>query len=410
MKRTAVIIGGGASGFFAAITCAETNPAHTVIVLEATSDVLAKVRISGGGRCNVTHNCLEPKLLTGNYPRGMRELLGPFSRFGPRHVISWFAERGVELKVEDDGRMFPITDSSQTIIDCLTLAAKNAGVQIRTQAAVKNILPQMPENPGRWRVDLTSESIAADVVLLATGSSKSGQQLAASLGHVIVPPVPSLFTFTLNEPWLRELAGLSVDQVQLTLLDVGEDITTQGPLLCTHWGISGPATLRASAWGARVLATANYHCRVRIDWLAGASASAWCATMRASSGAKLPKNTPPAAIPRRLWEALLQRADIRDGMGWAQLSKEQLTALSEQLNDCTLTMTGKSTFKDEFVTAGGVARDQVHWRTMESRTAPGIFIAGECLDVDAITGGFNFQNAWTSGWLAGQEMAKQLSL
>lgn len=401
---TAVIIGGGAAGFFAAITCAEANPGHAVIILEATGEVLAKVRISGGGRCNVTHDCLEPKTLVGNYPRGTRELLGPFSRFGPRQVIAWFEGRGVELKVEEDGRMFPTTDSSQTIIDCLTSAAEAAGVQVRRNAAVKALT-----NEGEcWQVTTAGEVITADAVLLATGSGKSGHALAAHLGHTVVPPVPSLFTFTIPEPWIKELAGLSVENVHLTLLDLTEEITTTGPLLCTHWGFSGPAALRASAWGARVLAAVNYRCRVRVDWLAGASATDWCAGMRKNHGAKLPKNAPPSAIPRRLWEALLQRAGIRDGIGWAQLTKEQMESLAGQLNACTVTMTGKSTFKDEFVTAGGVAREEVTWRTMESRKAPGLFIAGECLDVDAITGGFNFQNAWTSGWLAGNAMAERM--
>src|ERR1043165_1050933 len=401
---TSVIVGGGAAGFFAAITCAEANPGQSVVILEATGEVRAKGRSSGGGRCNVTHDCREPKALVGNYPRGTRELLGPFSRFGPRQVIAWFAGRGVDLKVEEDGRMFPTTDSSQTIIDCLTSAAEAAGVQVRRNAAVK----ALTREGERWQVTTAGEVITADAVLLATGSGKSGHALAAALGHTVVPPVPSLFTFTIPEPWIRELAGLSVEDVHLTLLDLTEEITTRGPLLCTHWGFSGPAALRASAWGARVLAAVDYRCSVRVDWLAGASAAEWCAGMRRASGAKLPKNSPPSAIPRRLWEALLLRAGIRDGLGWAQLTKEQVEALAGQLNACTVAMTGKSTFKDEFVTAGGVARDEVHWRTMESRRAPGLFIAGECLDVDAITGGFNFQNAWTSGWLAGNAMAERL--
>ncbi len=401
---TALIIGGGAAGFFAAITCAEANPGHHVIILEATGEVLSKVRISGGGRCNVTHDCLEPKTLVGNYPRGTRELLGPFSRFGPRQVIAWFAGRGVELKVEEDGRMFPTTDRSETIIDCLTSAAQAAGVEVRTQTVVRSL---KTEN-NRWRVETANGVIEADAVLLATGSGKSGHRLAEVLGHTVVPPVPSLFTFTCPEPWIHALAGLSVENVHLTLLGLEEVITTQGPLLCTHWGFSGPAALRASAWGARQLAAVNYRCRVSVDWLGGASATEWCANARKANGAKLPKNSQPAAIPRRLWDALLLRAGVIDGIGWAQLTKEQMEALAAQLNSCTVAMTGKSTFKDEFVTAGGVAREEVSWRTMESRKHPGLFIAGECLDVDAITGGFNFQNAWTSGWLAGNAMAERL--
>jgi predicted Rossmann fold flavoprotein len=249
----------------------------------------------------------------------------------------------------------------------------------------------------------------ADAVLLATGSAKSGHRLAEALGHHLVPPVPSLFTFTCPEPWIRALAGVSVDEVHLTLLDLAEEVATRGPLLCTHWGLSGPAVLRASAWGARHLAAAGYRCRVRIDWFAGAPAAEWCATRRREHGAKLPKNTPPAQLPRRLWEALLLRAGVPDGIGWAQLTKERMAALAGDLGACIVSMTGKSTFKEEFVTAGGIAREEINWRSMESRDHPGLFIAGECLDVDAITGGFNFQNAWTGGWLAGQAMAERLA-
>lgn len=301
--------------------------------------------------------------------------------------------------------MFPTSDRSQTIIDCLTAAAATAGVEVRTQSVVRALTSAGP----RWLVETAQETLTADCVLLATGSGKSGHRLAEALGHSVVPAVPSLFTFTIPEAWIRELSGLSVEPVHLTLLDLAEEITTRGPLLCTHWGFSGPAALRASAWGARLLAAVNYRCRVRVDWLAGASASDWCAGMRRNHGAKLPKNAPPAAVPRRLWDALLLRAGVVDGVGWAQLTKEQMEGVATQLNACTVAMTGKSTFKDEFVTAGGVARDEVTWRTMESRKAAGLFIAGECLDVDAITGGFNFQNAWTSGWLAGNAIAERLS-
>jgi predicted Rossmann fold flavoprotein len=402
----AVIIGGGAAGYFAAITCAEASPGHHIVILEATREVLAKVRISGGGRCNVTHDCLIPKTLVNNYPRGKRELLGPFSRFGPEQIIAWFTERGVELKTEADGRMFPVTNNSQTIIDCLVDAANQAGVEVRRETPVRSLVC----TDGRWQLATAQADVSADAVLLATGSSKSGHRLLAELGHAMVTPVPSLFTFTCPEPWICALAGVSVEHARLTLLDIDEEIITQGPLLCTHWGISGPAVLRASAWGARSLAAVGYRCRVSIDWLNGQDAVTWCADMRRTSGAKLLKNTPPTTIPRRLWEALLQRANIADGMGWAQLARDQLEAVTQQLNACTLSVTGKSTFKDEFVTAGGLARTEVNWRTMESRHHPGLFVAGECLDVDAITGGFNFQNAWTTGWLAGHALAARLAM
>jgi predicted Rossmann fold flavoprotein len=401
---TAVVIGGGAAGFFAAITCAEAAPGQQVLLLEGSGEVLSKVRISGGGRCNVTHHCFDPRALSANYPRGTRELLGPLSRFGPRDVVAWFAARGVELKAEDDGRMFPVTDSSQTIIDCLRSAADAAGVTVRLNTGVRAI----QRDGERLRLELAGETLTADVVLLATGSSRSGQQLAAQLGHTLVPPVPSLFTFTCPEPWIRALSGVSVPQVHLSLHGLDGEVDTQGPLLCTHWGLSGPAVLRASAWGARLLHAANYQCEVRIDWLAGASATALCDSLRRHHGGKLPRNTPPPQLPRRLWEALLEASGIDDTQPWAQLGRERLDVLVQRLNACPIAMTGKSVFKEEFVTAGGIAREELSWRTMESRRCPGLYCAGECIDVDAITGGFNFQNAWTTGWLAGNAMGERL--
>lgn len=401
---TAVVIGGGAAGFFAAITCAEAAPGHAVLLLEGSGDVLSKVRISGGGRCNVTHHCFEPRTLATNYPRGTRELLGPLSRFGPRDVVAWFAARGVDLKNEDDGRMFPVTDSSQTIIDCLRAAADAAGVTVRLNTSVRAI-----ERVGnQLKLDLATDTLMADAVLLATGSSRSGQQLAAQLGHTLVPPVPSLFTFTCPEPWIRALSGVSVPLAHISLHGLAEGISASGPLLCTHWGLSGPAVLRASAWGARLLHAADYHCEVRVDWLGGTSGTALCDSMRRAHGGRLPRNTPPPQLPRRLWEALLDTSGISDGVPWAQLSREQLASLIQRLNACPIAMTGKGVFKEEFVTAGGVARDEVSWRTMESRRCPGFHCAGECIDVDAITGGFNFQNAWTTGWLAGNAMGERL--
>jgi predicted Rossmann fold flavoprotein len=400
----AVIIGGGAAGYFAAIACAEAAPGHEVVICEGSGEVLSKVRISGGGRCNVTHHCFEARTLSGNYPRGTRELLGPLSHFGPREVVAWFAERGVELKAEADGRMFPLSDDSQTIIDCLRSAAQAAGVRVRLHTGVRAV----QRADGRLRLTLADEALDAEAVLLATGSARSGQQLAAQLGHTLVPPVPSLFTFTCPEPWIHALSGVSVPLVQLSLHGLREEIRTEGPLLCTHWGLSGPAVLRASAWGARLLHEAAYRCEVRIDWLAGASADAWCAQQRRDHGAKLPRSTPPAALPRRLWEALLDAGGFTAEVAWAQWPRDQLTRLAQQLNACPIRMTGKGVFKEEFVTAGGVARDEVSWRTMESRRCPGFYCAGECLDVDAITGGFNFQNAWTTGWLAGKAMAQRL--
>jgi len=401
---TAVIIGGGAAGYFAAITCAEQAPGHQVIICEATQEVLAKVRISGGGRCNVTHHCLDPQELVGSYPRGALELRGPFARFGPADVIAWFTSRGVALKTEADGRMFPESDQSQSIIDCLVGAAQAAQVELRTGVPVRGLAAV----PGGLRVATAGPALPAQAVLLASGSSRHGHALAVQLGHALVAPVPSLFTFTCPEPWLRALSGLSVEHIQLSLLDLAEPVMTVGPLLCTHWGLSGPAVLRASAWGARLLSDAGYRCRVRIDWLAGASAAAWIDTQRQGAGRRLVRAIAPPGVPRRLWEALCAVAGIPADGQWAHLTAARRTVLEATLNACDLAMTGKAVFKEEFVTAGGIARQEVHWRTMESRRTPGLYFAGECLDVDAITGGFNFQNAWTTGFLAGQAMAARL--
>lgn len=402
---TAAIIGGGAAGFFAAIACAEAAPGHRVVILEGSGDPLAKVRISGGGRCNVTHAAEEAKRLVGSYPRGARELLGPFHRFGPREVVAWFAARGVELKTEDDGRMFPTTDRSDTIIACLRGAADAAGVETRLHAGVR----ALSRDGAGFALDTASGALAADTVLLATGSAPAGQRLAQGLGHELVAPVPSLFTFTCPEPWIRALAGVSVERVRLRLASLAEPIATEGPLLCTHWGLSGPAVLRASAWGARALHAAGYRCTVEIDFLDGEDATSWIDAQRRSSGARLVRTTPHAALPRRLWEALVTLAGIADDQPWSQLTAAQRTALGGRLGACAVAMTGKGVFKEEFVTAGGVARQEVDWRTMESRRCPGLHLAGECLDVDAITGGFNFQSAWTTGWLAGHAMASRLA-
>jgi len=401
---TAVIIGGGAAGFFAAITCAEQAPGHQVVICEGTSEVLAKVRVSGGGRCNVTHHCFDSQRLVGSYPRGALELRGPFARFGPEQVIDWFTRRGVALKTEADGRIFPVSDQSQTIIDCLLGAAETAGVELRRQLPVRGLAAAADG----FTVATAGAALPAGVVLLASGSSRHGHALAAQLGHEIVSPVPSLFTFTCSEPWLRALSGLSVDEVHLSLLDLAEPVNTTGALLCTHWGMSGPAVLRASAWGARVLAEARYRCRVRIDWLAGAPAAAWIDAQRQGAGRRLVRAIAPSSLPRRLWEALAGVAGIPADGQWAHLTAAGGAALAASLNACDLTMTGKALFKEEFVTAGGISRQEVHWRTMESRRTPGLYFAGECLDVDAITGGFNFQNAWTTGFLAGQAMAARL--
>ena len=399
--RRVVIIGGGAAGFFAAITAAEANPELAVTICEASRQVLAKVRISGGGRCNCTHHCFDPRELVTQYPRGSRELLGPFNRFGPADTIAWFEGRGVPLKVEDDGRMFPVSDDSASIVDCLTSSAEAAGVRVLLGSGIQRI----EHANGLFTLSLASGTLAAEAVVLASGSSPRGHALAAALGHTIIDPVPSLFTFDCDAPWLTSLAGISRERATVMLAVNDEHISATGPVLITHRGLSGPAVLRVSAFGARLLHAVNYQCSITIDWLAGGDADALIANARDQYGQRKLRTTPLAGIAKRLWEALLARAGINAERSWSQLRRDEASALAAQLARCTIPVRGKSTFKEEFVTAGGVARDELNWRSMASKTCPGLYVVGEAVDVDAVTGGFNFQHAWTSGYLAGSAIA-----
>jgi len=413
MKRVA-IVGGGAAGFFAAIACAEavaeTCPVE-IVVLEKGTEFLTKVRISGGGRCNVTHACFEPRLLAANYPRGERTLIGAFSRFQPADTVAWFAAHGVKLKTEADGRMFPVTDSSETVIECLLRAARASGVELALQKGVNRVTRR---SGGGFDLTLsTGDTLGCDRLLLASGGCRTGDgaSLAASLGHAIEPPVPSLFTFRVESAWLRELAGLSVEDVEASVPERG--LRERGPLLATHWGVSGPVILRLSAWGARVLHGLNYRFPLEIDWLPGRSREAVAAELAARRDAQpsvLVNRAPLRPIPLRLWEALTAAAGVAPATRWAQLPKAAKHSLAGQLKGTRLEVTGKATNKAEFVTCGGVCLGEVDFKTMESRICPGLHFAGELLDIDGITGGFNFQAAWTTGWIAGRSMAAAFSV
>ncbi len=401
-----IIIGGGAAGFFAAIAAAETNPAARVVLYEATAHPLAKVRVSGGGRCNVTHNCPEPRELVKRYPRGGRELHGPFTRFGPRDTIAWFADRGVELKIEPDGRMFPITDSSSTIVDCLHRAAEVAGVKVFTSMGVRAVEPLAG---GKFAVEFTDTSTGEyDCVLLATGGNKgsAGLTIAAELGHEIKTPTPSLFTFHIHDPRIHGLEGLSVPSVVTGV--AGTKLRETGPLLITHWGMSGPAVLKLSAWGARDLAARDYKFTLNVSWSGGtvpAAVEALTAT-RADVPRRLVSNANPFGLPSRLWDRLVAAVGIPPETVWTGVSNKALQALASQVAAAEFVVEGKSLNKEEFVTCGGVALGGVDFHTMQSRVTPGLFFAGEVLDIDGITGGFNFQAAWTTGWHAGKAMAR----
>jgi predicted Rossmann fold flavoprotein len=404
MVKAILVVGGGAAGFFGAIAAAEASGGSPVTLLEAGSEPLAKVRISGGGRCNVTHACFEPSELVKHYPRGAKELRGPFSRFQPRDTIRWFEQRGVRLKTEADGRIFPTSDDSATIVNCLRQAADQAGVQLRIRSPVR----QVQRQNHRFALQLTNgERLTGDRLLLATGSSPQGYRLATSLGHTIVPPVPSLFTFNIPEPALPALAGISLGDVQLGLGQGKNRLTQRGPLLITHWGFSGPAVLKLSAWGARYLYDWGYQTPLQIDWLPACSSDSlrqWLQSLRQEQPRKQLRSLYPEGLTQRFWDYLLQRTGLDPTTRWTDLPNKQLNDLLEQLKRSQYQIRGKSPFKEEFVTCGGVDLKQIDCRRLESRLYPGLHFAGELLDIDGITGGFNFQSAWTTGWLAGQAM------
>jgi hypothetical protein len=398
-----VVVGGGAAGFFGAITCIQTHPHTQVLLLEAGRQLLAKLRISGGGRCNVTHACFEPAALIQAYPRGAKALRGALSRFQPRDTVNWFESRGVKLKTEADGRMFPVTDDSATIADCLITTARASGVEIRTGDPVIGVTH--PDSG--FSVHLKSgEVIECDRLLLATGSSSQGYGIAKGLGHSIIPPVPSLFTFQIPDSRLQDLAGIAIDPVQLDLQIPGQKPLTQtGPCLVTHWGLSGPAVLKLSAWGARVLHDHHYQAQLQINWLPQKKLESWkqelLATKVEYSRRAIGRHC-PVPLPRRLWERLTQSAGITPEQRWAELSHKTLHLLLSELCQGNYRIQGKGAFKEEFVTCGGVNLREVDFKTMSSRCCPGLYFAGEVLDIDGITGGFNFQSAWTTAWLAGQ--------
>jgi len=405
-KRHIGIVGGGAAGYFAAITAAEASPDCVVTVFEATAHLLAKVKVSGGGRCNVTHACFEPRELARRYPRGGRELLGAFSRWQPRDTVAWFEARGVALKTEADGRMFPVTDDSATIVGCLMGAAQKAGVIIRTNCGVKAV--ERRGDRGFVLTTTTGETVTVDRLLLATGGNKasSGFAIAAQFGHAIEEPVPSLFTFHVTDPRLRELSGVSVEEAATAV--PGTPLKERGPLLVTHWGLSGPAILKLSAWGARILHDCGYQFTLTVNWAPSfnpETARAALEMARAANPRKQVTTWCPLGLPLRLWEKLVVAAGLAPDAIWNSAGNAALRALASQVCEGRFAVNGKSMFKEEFVTCGGVRLAEVDFKTMESRLIPGLYFAGECLDLDGITGGFNFQAAWTTGWLAGQAMS-----
>jgi predicted Rossmann fold flavoprotein len=405
-----VVAGGGAAGFFAAIACAEANPRSDVSIHEATLHPLAKVRVSGGGRCNVTHACFEAKELAKKFPRGSRELIGPFSRFGPADTVAWFGERGVATKTEKDGRMFPVTDDSATIVDCLMGAANKAGARLYTHSGVRSVEKTPGDPRGRFTVALsTGEQVLADKVLIATGGVRGsmGHVIAEKLGHSITPQVPSLFTFHVDDPRIRGLEGICAQSAGASVK--GTKLAESGPVLVTHWGLSGPAILKLSAWGARELHDLGYTFTLSVNWAAPRSADQVRVDLeveKATHPRRQLSNSAQFGLPARLWERLVVASGIAADSTWAAVGKDPIRALSLQLTASEFAVTGKSMNKEEFVTCGGVSLAEVDMATMESRICPSLFFAGEILDIDGVTGGYNFQAAWTTGWQAGNAMAR----
>lgn len=401
-----LVIGGGAAGFFCAVNAARLNPHLQVTLVEKTSKLLSKVKISGGGRCNVTHALFDIAEMSKRYPRGHNFVKKTFHQFFTTDTINWFAERGVAIKREADGRMFPATNTSQTIIDCLMQEANQNRVTIMMNAEVKELVSK----EGGWRIRLANEKkLEADFICVACGGYPKTAMFGwlQSLGHTIAEPVPSLFTFNLPKHPITHLMGVSVPQVRVKI--EGSKLTEEGPLLITHWGLSGPVVLRLSAWGARELFQKQYDFKAHINWCPPyneQTLKAELQTIRNQHNAQKVSNTNVAQLPGRLWHFLLEQSGVALDNRWADLPARVENSLIRNLVDYVVEVKGKTTFKEEFVTAGGISLSEVDPNTMMSRKAPNLFFAGEILDVDGITGGFNFQHAWTSGCIAARHISQ----
>lgn len=399
-KYDIIIVGGGAAGFFAAINIAENNSKLSVAILERGKTGLQKVKISGGGRCNVTHAEFIPSEFVTNYPRGKKELLGPFHTFMTGDTIAWFDERGIELKIEEDGRMFPVSNSSQTIIDCFLSEAKRTGVDVLYNHSVKSFEARESD----FKIKTNQGDLTCNKLIITTGSNPKIWNLLDDLGHTIVPPVPSLFTFDVKDNRIKDIPGVVVKDVQVKV--IGANLESYGPLLITHVGFSAPSILKLSAFGAVELAKLNYNFEISINFIQ--KEAKVCLDILKDLKLALAKkticNSPQFDMPKRLWKKLVLASGISEEERWADVNKTQLDTLTEQLTAAVFQVTGKSTFKEEFVTAGGVDLKEINFKTFESRCVPNLFFAGEVVNVDAVTGGFNFQNAWTSAYIVSQSI------
>ncbi len=399
-----IIVGGGAAGFFTAINAAEKIPNLKIVLLERGKDVLAKVKISGGGRCNVTHAEFLPKELSQNYPRGEKELLGPFHTFMTGDTIDWFEKRGVPLKIEEDGRMFPVSDSSKTIIDCFLSETNRLGIEVLLNQSVKEI----QKGESHFILNTATDTFTASKIVVATGSNPKIWKLLQHLGHSIVPAVPSLFTFNIKDSRIIDLPGISTEASVKVFDAKGKTVLeSNGPLLITHWGMSGPAILKLSAWGARILEVLKYDFKIEVNWLNNLSEEDVLESLKElkiSQGKQTIFKYAQFELPKRLWQNLIKTSGIDEKLTWAEATRENLQNISNQLTAGIFEVNGKSTFKEEFVTAGGIDLKEVNFKTFESRICKNLYFAGEVLDIDAITGGFNFQNAWTGGFIVSQNL------
>lgn len=395
-----IVIGGGAAGFFTAIQLAERDSEARILILEKSNKVLSKVKVSGGGRCNVTHGCFIPSEMIQYYPRGNKELLGPFHRFMCGDMMDWLSNHDIETKIEEDGRVFPVSDSSQSIIDCFMSSCKMAGIEILMHSGLR----RMEQREEHWELDSESGQYQGKQVMIATGSTPSVWNMLGEMEYDIVEPVPSLFTFNIKHPLTKELQGLSMPESSVTI--IGQKLEESGPLLITHWGLSGPAVLKLSAWAARELHAADYQFEIEVNWLGmnEFKVRSIIDEQRLSNPKRIVKKYPQFNIPRRLWERFCYLAKLYD-LNWASLNSVQMNNLINLLIYCRMKVNGKSTFKEEFVTCGGVERKQIDFKSMQSRIHKGLYFAGEVIDIDAVTGGFNFQAAWTEAYIAAEAIS-----
>lgn len=397
MTYDLIIVGGGAAGFFCALQSAEKNPNLNILILEKSKELLSKVRISGGGRCNVTHACFDPSEMISYYPRGNKELLGPFHRFLCGDMMAWLSDHGVETKIEEDGRVFPASNKSESIINCFNDLCREYKIKILTRCGVSTIATKNEH----WHITANSETYTSRKVLIASGSSPATWKTVKSLGHKIITPVPSLFTFNIKHPIIEGLAGISVPNAEVMVS--GQKLSEYGPLLITHWGLSGPAILKLSAWGARAFHELNYQFDIKVNWIGKDREIVLheIQLLRQTHGRKPILNQKLFEIPKRLWHKMIFALKL-DKLNFADLSSAKINELLAMMCQCNFKVTGKSTFKDEFVTCGGVDTKEINFKTMESKLLPNLYFAGEVINIDAVTGGFNFQAAWTTAYLAAE--------